>query len=318
MIPKTLLALMAVASLTLQSYGAQNLSPAQTQFTWDKWDVKIDTVQFQDSIQESRTEKRPDSDSEFVYLKLTVKNADNHGKDFIPQNNLKVVIGENEFDSADIDPNYEYTKNIEPTLVRNRECYFELPKALVKDSFTLRFQGGWTDTADILVTISTQESISTPTPASTPSPTPEVTQPVTPQIREPEPVVQKDSIFIRQVWEHYSNYDTGFFSRFVQDGLVNWFGRHGAHLNWILNDMSQDARRYSQWSVTYHLETFWREVSKEYSSNWEGAMIYDHIEMVSRVYENGNRWHVAHVRFTVKYTNVNAQLKIYAMIYKVF
>jgi len=98
---------------------------------------------------------------------------------------------------------------------------------------------------------------------------------------------------------------------------VNWFGHRGAHLNWILNDMSQDARHYSQWSVTYHLETFWREVSKEYSANWEGPMIYDHIEMVSRVYENGNRWHVAHVKFTVGYTNVNAQLKIYAMIYKV-
>ena len=68
--------------------------------------------------------------------------------------------------------------------------------------------------------------------------------------------------------------------------------------------MSQDARHYSQWSVTYHLETFWREVSKEYSANWEGPMIYDHIEMVSRVYENGNRWHVAHVKFTVGYTNV--------------
>src|SRR5271166_6972754 len=96
----------------------QGLTPAQTQFVWDKWEIKIDTLQFQGSIGESDDEERPASDSEFVYLHLTVKNSDNHGKDFIPQNDVKIVIGENEFDAADIDRHGEYIKNVEPTLIR--------------------------------------------------------------------------------------------------------------------------------------------------------------------------------------------------------
>lgn len=149
------------------------------------------------------------------------------------------------------------------------------------------------------------------------------TQQVTPTVVIPQaPVVverpaAQDSDFILTVWKHYSNYDRDFFNTVVQDGVTNWFGHSRAHMNWILEDMSKDARRYTAWNSTYFPGTFWREVFNEYSVNWQGPMIYDHIEMISNVYENGVRWHRAHVRFTVGYTYVGEQLKIYAMIYQV-
>jgi hypothetical protein len=62
--------------------------------------------------------------------------------------------------------------NIEPTLVRERDCYFEVPKALFKDSFTLRFSALLTESAEVHVSIAKPmpTPIPTPTPASTPEP----------------------------------------------------------------------------------------------------------------------------------------------------
>jgi hypothetical protein len=123
--------------------------------------------------------------------------------------------------------------------------------------------------------------------------------------------------FIVNVWTHYSNYDTAWMTAFTQDGLTNYFGERKASNYRISWDMARDSRRYSQWHATYYPETFWRETSNEYSPNWQGPMIYDHIDMQSDVYESGVRWHHARVRFTVGYTYVNQVLKIYALTYQV-
>src|SRR5271166_6206125 len=94
------------------------------------------------------------------------------------------------------------------------------------------------------------------------------TQQVTPTVVTPQaPVVverpaAQDSDFILTVWKHYSNYDLGFFNTVAQDGVTNWFGHSRAHMNWILQDMSKDARRYTAWNSTYFPGTFWRERSR--------------------------------------------------------
>jgi len=119
------------------------------------------------------------------------------------------------------------------------------------------------------------------------------------------------------VWTHYSNYDSSWLTAFTQDGLTNYFGQRKASNYRISREMAGDSRRYSQWHATYYPETFWRETSNEYSPNWQGPMIYDHIDMQSDVYETGARWHHARVRFTVGYTYVNQVLKIYALTYQV-
>jgi hypothetical protein len=118
---KTLLILMAVASLTVVTHAqAQGLQPAQTQLQWEGWDIKINELVFSDAV----GSKTAGADSTFVKLGLTVQNISHKGQAFIPQNDLKIIIGEDAFDAEDIDPNGEYMGNIEPTLVRQRACYF--------------------------------------------------------------------------------------------------------------------------------------------------------------------------------------------------
>lgn len=122
--------------------------------------------------------------------------------------------------------------------------------------------------------------------------------------------------FIMNVWHHYSDYDYQWLTGYTQSGQINYFGRlHASNIS-IANEMARDAVRYSQWHATYYPESFTHEVSDQYSSHWEGPMIYDNITMVSDVYETGVRWHHVTVRFTVGYTYVDGALKIYALVYK--
>ena len=98
-------------------------------------------------------------------------NIGHKGSTFIPQNALKIVVGDNEFDAADLDGNGEsYVSNIEPTLSRDRKCYFELPLGVVKDSFIIRFAGFLTEAKDITISISTPTA--TPESQVAQSPTP--------------------------------------------------------------------------------------------------------------------------------------------------
>ena len=100
-------------------------------------------------------------------VRVTATNSGHKGEAFIPQNNLKIIIGDNEFDAADIG-GLEYTDNIEPTMTKVRECYFELPMVLIKDSFVLRFKGLWSEALDVQVSIPmAAQTKQTPTPTST-------------------------------------------------------------------------------------------------------------------------------------------------------
>jgi hypothetical protein len=78
----------------------------------------------------------------------------NEGRSFIPQNCIKIIIGDDEFDAADLDEKFNYSSNIEPTLAEVRKCYFELPRRLVKDSFMVRFGGFLTETKDVNISTS--------------------------------------------------------------------------------------------------------------------------------------------------------------------
>lgn len=132
----------------------KGLEPSRTQFQWDGWDIKINRMGFTDKIKESFGESKTASkDSEFLYVDLTVKNSNHEGLPFAPEAVLKIIVGDNAFDAEDIDPDGEYIKNVEPTLSRRRECYFELPKSVIKDFFLLRFHSFLTDTIDISVSI---------------------------------------------------------------------------------------------------------------------------------------------------------------------
>jgi hypothetical protein len=144
---------------------AQELRPSKAELGWHGWDIRIDRMTFTNSVRQSFGElTTASSDSKFVYLSMTVRNSSHEGQNFIPQNNLKIVIDDNTFDAEDLDPSLDYVKNIEPTLSRRRECYFELPKSVLKDSLLLRFTDFFTDNSDVSVFIT-----ATPAPTAQPS-----------------------------------------------------------------------------------------------------------------------------------------------------
>ena len=98
---------------------------------------------------------------------MTVTNAGHQSASFEPANSLKILIGDMAFDAEDF--GLGYGGNIQPTLTRWRDCYFELPKALLKDSFLIRFEGGLlTNERNVQVAI----AFPTPEPTQLPTPTP--------------------------------------------------------------------------------------------------------------------------------------------------
>jgi hypothetical protein len=158
---------------------SKTLTPEVTQLEWEGWSIKIDQLNFKSSI-ERYGEKKAGSDSIFVHLAMTVKNNKNRGEAFIPQNALKIVIGGNEYDAQDLDVGaISYMDNIEPTLVRDRLCYFELPTNQLRNSLILRFKQFLTEEKTVKVAIG-----DAPEPAPTPMPKPEAEVDARPQ-REP-------------------------------------------------------------------------------------------------------------------------------------
>jgi hypothetical protein len=122
--------------------------------------------------------------------------------------------------------------------------------------------------------------------------------------------------FVTYVWQNFSDHNVPVMTSLCQDRNTNYFGLRHASLDSISRDMLSDQQRYGEWRATYYPDTYWREVSNEYSPRWVGPMIYDHIDMYSEVYENGVRWHRARVRFTVGFTNVGGVTRIYSLTYQ--
>lgn len=162
-----------VAILAAAMFAA--LAPAQTLnappfFRWANWGVLIANLEFTDSVTRFGERKKADTDSIFVYMRLSVVNAGHEGSSFIPQNMLKIVVGDNAFDAADLDEDGEsYVSNIEPTLARIRKCYFELPRSVIKDSFIIRFSQFLGETKDVNISIS-YPPVPEPTPVPEPIP----------------------------------------------------------------------------------------------------------------------------------------------------
>jgi hypothetical protein len=72
-----------------------------------------------------------DSKTVFVVLDLTVKNNEDKGASFVPQNMLKLVVGCKEIYCADLEGTGEsYTDNLEPTLSGHRKLLRNTQSAL--------------------------------------------------------------------------------------------------------------------------------------------------------------------------------------------
>jgi hypothetical protein len=155
---KTVLLLTALAGLTVAAYGQEQILTAnQDILAWDGWDIHIGSLYFITDLTDGLQHVYCAKDTIFIHFGFSVKNNTHNGEAFIPQNNIKIVIGDNAFDAADEQRGtFDYVKNIEPTLVRVRKCYFEIPKALAKGLFVIRFSRSFEDPVDVHVTISTK------------------------------------------------------------------------------------------------------------------------------------------------------------------
>ena len=81
--------------------------------------------------------------------------------------------------------------------------------------------------------------------------------------------------------------------------------------------MQGDARNYRWNHNLAYPETFTHEISDEYSSRWNGPMVYDSIDVYAEALENNGHLHRARIRFTVGYTVQDQHLSIYALVLKV-
>jgi hypothetical protein len=108
-------------------------------------------IGYTDSVTRFGETKNADATSILVYAELFVVNHAHEGRSFIPQDTLKIIIGDDEFDAADLDEKISYSSKIEPTLGEIRKCYFELPRRLVTDSFIVRFGEFLSETKDVII-----------------------------------------------------------------------------------------------------------------------------------------------------------------------
>jgi hypothetical protein len=164
---KTFLVSAAPAGLTVAASGQEQILTAdQCMLIWGGWGIRILSLYFLTDLTDGLQHVHCASDTIFIHLGFTVRNDNDIGQAFIPQNIIKIVIGDNAFDAADEQRGtFDYEKNIEPTLVRVRKCYFEVPKALAKGSFVIRLSRPFEDPVDVHVTISTKGE---PVPPGTP------------------------------------------------------------------------------------------------------------------------------------------------------
>jgi hypothetical protein len=168
-------------------------------------------------------------------------------------------------------------------------------------------------------TIVINNNVTTQTPQVTPAPAPEtVVVPV--PVPAPEPTVASvlTQTLVYQVAEALRVSDYATLAPYLVDEHVNYFGHRHASLNWIANDLQNDARRYALVNYTYYPSSLDHEVSNEYSPKWYGPMIYDSINFYQHAIERNGRVHDATIRFTVGYTRTpDNHLAIYALVCKV-
>ena len=134
----------------------------------------------------------------------------------------------------------------------------------------------------------------------------------------PAPVPASDAAgFVSTLLSAYNHHDFRALAPYLVSGRVNYFGHRDTSDAFIRNDMANDARTYASVNTSFQPETFKHEVSNEYSSHWEGPMVYDSITAYTEAREFNGKVHSATTRFTVGYTSVNGVTKIYAMVDKV-
>lgn len=141
--------------------------------------------------------------------------------------------------------------------------------------------------------------------------------PINPEFPTPTPApVNNSAAFIVGLSQQMDNHNWRAIVAYTR-GSINYFGRTYTSNDYIRNDMIGDANNYRWVHSIIYPDTFTREVSDEYSSKWQGPMVYDSITEYTEALENNGRLHRATTRFTVGFTAYNDVTTIYALVLKV-
>lgn len=120
-------------------------------------------------------------------------------------------------------------------------------------------------------------------------------------------------LLVLDVEKAINNHDWRTLTSYTADGVVNYFGKLHCSNAYIRRDMELDAITYSGSQSRRYLDTFTHEVSREYSSHWNGPMMYDSLNVYSEVQKRHGRLHKALSRFTVGYTLQDGVPTIYSL-----
>jgi TolB-like protein len=150
-----------------------------------------------------------------------------------------------------------------------------------------------------------------------PTPTPQVQRTEAPvEQPTPAPVLEKvdpSMEWVIKVNAALDRHDWRWITQFTVDGHTNYFSHRKVSNQFIANDIENDDRQYLEGNSTYHIDTFTHEVSNEYSPAWSGPMLYDSITVDTTVQERDGRRDITTTRFTVGYTYVDRNPRIYAL-----
>jgi TolB-like protein len=170
--------------------------------------------------------------------------------------------------------------------------------------------------ADIPKTNSIRDVMGEPEIAE-PMPTPQVQRTEAPvEQPTPAPVLEKvdpSMEWVIKVNAALDRHDWRWITQFTVDGHTNYFSHRKVSNQFIANDIANDDRQYLEGNSTYHIDTFTHEVSNEYSPAWSGPMLYDSITVDTTAQERDGRRDKTTTRFTVGYTYVDRNRRIYAL-----
>jgi hypothetical protein len=144
--------------------------------------------------------------------------------------------------------------------------------------------------------------------------------PSEPPLVDPTPApsvrASNSASFIAALSRAFDNHNWQTITSYTISGSVNYFGHLRASNAFIRQDMQGDARTYRWERSTVYPDTFTHEVSEEYSSRWDGPMVYDSITVYTEALENNGHLHKAKTRLTVGYTFQDQHISIYALVLK--
>jgi hypothetical protein len=158
------IAAIGIVTITATAKAGQPLD----HLTWDNWGIDIYQVGYTSQVPATVSNKEADEASLFIRVDFTVKNLDRRSHPFSPRVNMKLLWDGREYDGQDIDPGLVNLDWVEPSVIKTRAVYFEVPAEAKWQSVVIRFHDdgffglGASGTQDVSINFANQKPAPTP------------------------------------------------------------------------------------------------------------------------------------------------------------